>query len=161
MIGEIVFICISLFTLGSAVVTLVSKRLIRAAIALAFSFIGSSFIFLILQQSVLAMLQLFVFVGGLSTYLIIAVASESKASKNISLRNLVAAIVALFIVFSFIIYKFAYVNTSTGIYNGSFVGSAGIAIAHYYALLGIIIFLPFASAIGSILLIKRLVKVVV
>ncbi|MGC8710240.1 MAG: hypothetical protein ACP5RF_01345 [Candidatus Micrarchaeia archaeon] len=161
MISEILFALISLFTLASAIVMLLSRKLLRAVIALAFAFTGSSLIFLMLQQSILALLQLFVFVGGLSTYLIVAVAAEPKLSKNMNARNFAAAATALLIAFFFIVYKFAYANTTTSTYSGSFVTSAGIAIGHYYALLGIIIFLPFASAIGSILLIKRLTKVVV
>ena len=74
--ASIVLFAIAAFTIISAAWVFLSRKLMHSVIALTIAFTGSASVFALLGQAEMALLQLFVFVGGLSTYLIVAVAAE-------------------------------------------------------------------------------------
>src|SRR5208283_373994 len=88
----IIFIIISILTIGSAMAVFFSKRLLHAVLALTLAFGGSALFFLYADQPFAAFLQLFILVGGLSTYLIVALASE-ESKGSFSPRGFVALLI--------------------------------------------------------------------
>ena len=60
---DIIFIVISVFTILTAVLSLESRELMYGAMSLAASFLGIAGLFVLLNATFLAMLQILVFVG--------------------------------------------------------------------------------------------------
>ena len=88
------FSIVSAIMIISGIAIFYQKSIMRAVIALSISFVASSLIFFILNQQFIALLQLFVFVGGMSTYLIVAVSSEYRKINKIDFIKIgVAAII--------------------------------------------------------------------
>ena len=84
-IEVLTFVLIAIFTLGSAFFVYLSKSIMRSAIALAIAFFGGSLAILFNGESILALMQLLIFVGGLSTYFIITLSLEHGKSRNANL----------------------------------------------------------------------------
>src|SRR5574337_1295696 len=94
------YAAISVITVISALLLFLQKRLLYSAIALAIVFAGSALVFLYLGQTLLALIQLLVFVGGLSTYLVVAVATEEKGRKLFSPYVFIIAAIAISVALS-------------------------------------------------------------
>ena len=73
----IMFIVLALAELLSISLIFVFKDILHSVLSLAMAFFINSLIFLMLEQPLLALLQLFVMVGGISTFLFVGVASVS------------------------------------------------------------------------------------
>jgi len=137
---------------GAAV--FLERKLIRAVIYLAFAAISSALVLLYLGQAFIAMLQLLVFVGGLSTYLIVAVAIEEKGKKTLS--NL--SFVAFAVISALVLLQLTAFSANQSASPADFVSSAQQAFGSYYALFYICVVLLFASAMGSVLVLKRFAR---
>jgi len=149
-------IAFGIFTLGSAFLIYFSKSLLHSSILLALSFIGGSMLILLESQSILALLQLLIFVGGLSTYFIITISDEKIKStkKNLLFFSILSIIISASLL---IIFSLAKINES-GILENGFVQSFISLESTYYYFLYAVAFAPFAGAIGSILIIRRFMK---
>lgn len=153
------FALFALIGIAAGIVVLIQRSLFKAAIALAIVFVAvSGFIFLT-SQTMVTLLQLFVLVGGLSTYLIVAVASERQAT----FRHVdIGVLATVFVVLGAVMF-YATVNATQNAQSQSapmINSEISVAIGANMALLGAVVFLMFALAIGSIMLIKRVVKLV-
>lgn len=157
MLELLYFAPIALLTIASAVLIFAQSRLLYAALALALAFLGSAFVFLLLNQVLIALLQLFIFVGGLSTYLIVAVATEEKGKKLINRPYF--AIAAILITAS-LIFSFSIWGQGTPASN-NFLTLATAAFGAGYVLLYALMLLLFSATIGTVLLIRKFVKLVV
>ena len=157
MISEIFIIVIAGLTICGGLLVFLSKRLIHAVLALTFVFIGSALVFAVLGEAFIALLQLFVFVGGLSTYLIVAVASEAAEGSFSKTRFISALAVAAFGI------ALIFAWTGGGILPGrsNFAGIAASAISEYYPIFFMLVLLLFSAVIGSVLIMRRFVKLVV
>jgi hypothetical protein len=142
---------LAVVTLLPAAMVFLSKRLLNAVIFLALSAIGSALVLVYVSQTFAALIQLLVFVGSLSTYLIVAVASEEKDMKMLSPVKFIASAVAITAVLSYIVY----VPTETQPVGASFTEAAAVAFLTYPELVFVAVFLQFAATIGSILIIKK------
>ncbi len=147
-----------LFTLAPAALVFLERKLLNAVICLAVAAVGSSLLFLYLGQTLVALLQLFVFVGGLSTYLVVAVASEEKQSKTLGRARFLVAAVALAAVLSLVLSGIGLGQQQAG---NSFASSALAAFGSQYAMLYAAAFLLFATAAGSVLVMRRFSRMVV
>jgi uncharacterized MnhB-related membrane protein len=140
----------------SGIFVFVQRKLLHAVTALAAAAAVSALMFLYLDQALVALLQLLIFIGGLSTYLMVAVAAEEKFVNMRSVASFAAAFVLLGAVLADAVYELpAQAYGGTG-----FVQLAESAIGQYYGLILASIFLLFAAAIASVLVIKRFVKLV-
>lgn len=152
-----IFLLIAIFTLGAAVSIFLFDRIIHAVIALTAAFFGSSLVFLFLGQVFAALLQLFVLVGGLSTYLIVAVATEERNKNRIT-----PSYFFIIAVLSALVLSTSVITSGSGpVGNNSFLAAATAAFQSYYLLFYAVVFLLFSTALGSILIIKRFIKLVV
>ncbi len=157
MIDTIFFGIISAIMIASGVLVFYQKSIMRAVIALTVAFTSSAIIFFILGQAFIALLQLFVFVGGLSTYLIVAVSSEYK---KINLKGFIRlCIVAILVCAGMMLLLFkATFNTSQAAESMS---SFFIEVFQsYFPIIFMALVMLFLTAIGSVIVIRRFVKLV-
>ena len=155
---DVVLSAFIIITLAPAVLMFLQRRLLNAVVCLAASAVGSSLLFLYMGQTLAALLQLFVFVGGLSTYLVVAVASEEKRAGMLGKARFLIAAVAVGAGLALVLKGIDFGQQQAA--NG-FVGSAEIAFGGQYALLYAASFLVFAAAAGSVLVLRRFSKMVV
>ena len=133
------------------------KKLLHSVVFLALAAVGSSLIFLYLGQVLVALLQLFIFVGGLSTYLIVAVATEEK---QVKMRS-AAAFVIISAIMSAGLFAAVWNTATVGLAGNDFSTVAQGAISSYYAFIFAAVFLLFAAALGSVIIIKKFTRLVV
>lgn len=155
---DIIFVAISLLAAASAIALFASKRLLHAVLALTIAFMSSALLFLYLGETFIALLQLFVFVGGLSTYLVVAVAAESARGKfEFYIFIPLAVIFAI---------GLSGIAVSSGLSSqeplmpASFISASIAALTTYYPVLGMLLLLLFSAVIGSILIIRKSVRLV-
>ncbi|MDE1851331.1 MAG: NADH-quinone oxidoreductase subunit J [Candidatus Micrarchaeota archaeon] len=153
------YAAITVIMVVSAALMFLQKRLLYSAIALAFVFAGSALMFLLLGQAMLALIQLLVFVGGLSTYLIVAIATEEKVTKLVSPYLFVIAAVVISLGLSLFIGDIGGTVASGG--GTDVMGMAALAFKAYWPLFYAMMFLLFAATIGTVVVVKKFVKLVV
>ena len=150
---------VSAFTIISALYVFLERRLLHSVAALALAFVGTAFVFAILGQVLVAILQLIVFVGGLSTYLVVAVASEERNA--MLLRIPLFAAMAVVVAATFIM-TLHYAPSYSAVQGGSaFTASAVSVFASQYALLYVMAALLFGTVISGVLVIKRFSRLLV
>lgn len=150
------FLLPAVLTIGPAVAVFLQKSILHSVFALTASFIGSALLFLYLGQGVVTLLQLLVFVGGLSTYLVVSIATERK-ERQIGIGSFLLLLAVLLAGFSTV----AAGTAGSQFYNNSFLAAAGGALAAYYPLLFFISFLLFAATIGSVLILRKYIRLIV
>lgn len=157
MLQFYLFAMASALSLGAALAVFFSRRLLHSVLALTIAFIGSSAVFLVLGQAFIALLQLFIFVGGLSTYLVVAIAAEEtkagpEAGRFIPLLVVVALGISVVL---------ARITTPTARHANGFVSAAGSAFSAYYPVLIALALLLFSAVLGSVMIIKRFMRLIV
>lgn len=159
MSSLIIFAAIAVFTIGSAVALFILRKLFHAVIALTLAFIGCSFVLLYLHETLLALILLLIFVGGISTYLIVAVATEEKRTKIISIPLLVL----LTLLFTGGTLLFIYQSLQVQYQPASVDIEQMITSAFQaqYLLLYFMVLLLFSTTIGGTLVMKRFVKLLI
>ncbi len=75
-------VLLAAFTVASGMMMFLNKKLLHSVLFLALAAIGSSLIFIYISQTLVALLQLLVFVGSLCTYLIVVVAMEDEGNQD-------------------------------------------------------------------------------
>jgi NADH:ubiquinone oxidoreductase subunit 6 (subunit J) len=154
------FIAISAVTVATALYVFLAKKIMHAVAALASVFTGSAVVFLILGQTLVALLQMLVFVGGLSTYLVVAVASEERKAMLIRLPYFAAAMVLILITLLMLMG-----SAPTGAvgedHGASFLSSASSAFQSQYAVFYIIAALLFGTVISGVFVIKKFSRLLV
>jgi NADH:ubiquinone oxidoreductase subunit 6 (subunit J) len=150
-------ILLAIIAVAPGVALFLQKKLIHSVVFLAIAAAASTLIFLYLDQVLVALLQLLVFVGGLSTYLIVAIAAEEKQVKLTSRVRFLLATVMIAAVLSALL-----LSLPAGVAAGNdFSSVAQASFSDYFALLLIAVLLIFASAVGSVLVIKKFARLVV
>ncbi|MDE1869608.1 MAG: hypothetical protein KGH71_01315 [Candidatus Micrarchaeota archaeon] len=159
MLELLLFVFLAAVGIVSGVVLLAQKSLFKSAISLAILFVAVGGFILLTNQTLITLFQLFILVGGLSTYLIVAVASERESAfRHVDMR-VFAVVFVLFgalMVYAIAINAGPAAPTTPGI-----MAEVSSAIGSYYGLMGAVVFLMFAIGIGSIMLIKKVVRIVV
>jgi len=85
MMFLVLFIIIALLEFASSIMILKSKHILHSIIFLSFIFLLNSIIFAMLNQPLLAVVQLFIMIGGISVFMFVGVATEGR---NHALNNL-------------------------------------------------------------------------
>ncbi|MCA9973877.1 MAG: NADH-quinone oxidoreductase subunit J [Anaerolineales bacterium] len=70
---QIIFILISVFTIGSALIVVTNRNLFHAALALMAAFLGVAGFYVLLEAGFLAAAQLLVYIGAISILIIFAI----------------------------------------------------------------------------------------
>lgn len=72
-VEQVVFILLALVTLGAAVGVVITKSLFRSALWLILSFFGIAGLFILLHAEFLAVVQVLIYIGAISTLIIFAI----------------------------------------------------------------------------------------
>ncbi len=159
MLDLYAFYILAPLTVIASALIFVQKRLIRAVIAIIGVFIGSALVFLLLGQTIIPILQMLVFVGGISTYLIVAVATEEKSARLVSIPYLTIVAVIVFAAFMLMLGSTAIQQPSAP--TPSFLAAASSAMQSDYAILYLLAVLLFGVTIAGTLILKKFVRLVV
>lgn len=154
-----VFFALAALAVIASIFIFLQKKLIHAVLSLAIAFVFSALIFFLLGQTLIAVLQMLVFVGGLSTYLIVAVATEEKGANLISMRWLLALSVLLSIGLSLSIAVHVPLQSASS--PAGFLGAASSAFANSYAMLYMILILLFSVSISGVLILRKFTRLLV
>ncbi|MCL5440747.1 MAG: hypothetical protein M1448_02605 [Candidatus Marsarchaeota archaeon] len=154
----VVFALWALASVAFASLIFYFKDIMHVAIALAFLFLSLSAVYLILGQPLLAVVQVFIMVGGVSTYLMVG--SASAVVSRFKHSNVLAGAILSLVLFGMLFYPVV----SSGAFGGSFpltplTASATEAamesgIAPFYLLATLL----FGISIGSIVLFKKAMR---
>ena len=153
------FAVVSIVMIISAIGIFYQKRIMHSVVLLSIAFISSAFVFFILNQNFIAFLQLFIFVGGMSTYLIISVSSEFRKTRMIDFMKICIVAIAITISISIGILNFHYQNSQVTVSQG-FSNFFVYAFQQYYSIIFTSVIMIFLVAIGSVVVIRRFVRLV-
>ena len=150
---ELIVIGIAVLEIAAAVAIFSLKDVMHSALFLALLFLVNSAAFLALEQPILAIIQLFIMVGGVATYLFVGVASEYPSKTRHT--NIAALAIVSLLVFLSVWYPVSGYFSGTNVTSLSF-SSISSELSSGYQLLYLIVALLFGVALGSILLLKSL-----
>lgn len=153
MVYETIFPIFAALEITAILLIFIFKSLLHSVLALATVFFANSLLFLILDQPLLALLQLFIMVGGVSTYIFVGVASGSYSHfKHTSYKALVALSVLSFIL---LFYK---TTTMSFAPQQNLLSQESIAsmLTSNIGILYIVTFMLFGVGFGSIILLKKI-----
>jgi hypothetical protein len=141
-----IFVALALFRL---------KDMLHIGIALSLLFFFNSVVFLIASQPLLAVLQLFVAIGGISTYFIIGVAALGVSKFKYARFGLLS--VSALLLFLLLVYSvggaFGYHTTSS---NPIGAEEAGLQFEGYVPVFYIMTLMIFGAGLGSTALFKKI-----
>ncbi len=159
MLDVYAFYAVAALIVGSAIFIFIERKLVHAIIALTVAFLGSAILFFLLGQMMIALLQLIVFVGGLSTYLIVAIDADEKSVRMVSAPVFIdLAAIGAFILYVFLVWCLPTTTTNS---PNSFLTAATSALQSSYAMFYIIAVLLFAVSISGVLIIKKFTRMLV
>jgi len=151
---QLLFALIALLEILSISSMFVAKNVLHSVIMLSISFILSSLIFALVGQPLLALLQIFIMVGGVMTYMFIGMASACISRfKHVSYATL--ALYAL-VAFAVLYYSTANVAYSDGA-NALSRTSIAAQLSSGIGVIAIAVVALFGVGIGSIVLLKAMV----
>lgn len=159
MLDQNAFLIVAPLVVIASIMIFVQKKIIYSVLSLTAVFLGSAIVFYLLGQTFIAILQLIIFVGGLSTYVMVAVATEEKNLKLISLPFFFVIAIILFAGLTLILNYLPVQNPAAT--NPDFLIAASYALQSDYVLLYLIALLLFAVTIGGTLVIKRFSRLIV
>jgi NADH-quinone oxidoreductase subunit J len=81
------FYLLAAFTLWAAGVVVLGKNIVRAAVALIFSFCGVAALYVMLEADFLAAVQVLIYVGGITILLLFAIMLTSRISGGLRVVN--------------------------------------------------------------------------
>lgn len=100
--AQIIFYILSAFILGTAVLSVTTRKIFRAAIWLLFSLIGIAGLYFWLQVEFIAAVQIVVYVGGIVVLIIFSIFLTQQSGKEMAKAPLRRTIAAAFaVVFGF------------------------------------------------------------
>lgn len=150
----VVFIVLSLVELLSITLIFVFKDIPHSVLALSMAFFLNSLLFLILEQPLLALIQLFIMVGGISTYLFVGVASLSFPRFKHTSHLFLSLLSIVF--FTVCFYKATSMQFPIQQQNTLSDQAIAAYLASSIGQLYIITFVLFGVALGSILLLRKI-----
>lgn len=125
---DIVFYAVALLMIVTSIVTITAKNLLRSAVFLIVSFIGTAIFYLMLHAEFLAMAQIMVYAGGVVIFVVFTVLLTSHLGEtvfNINLpRNFIAAAISCGLLFTMVRFLFKAEDIGT---------AAASAAGDYYA----------------------------
>ncbi len=154
MIDIAVFVIITAMAIVLSGLMLLFRNILYTVIALTGLFIANSLFFLLLGQPLLAVVQLFIMVGGISTFLFVGVASYNYSRfKFTRVGVLVIVWVVMTAVMLIPLPSMTFSSPSRAVFGSAAVTlSMGPSVALFY----IMLIVMFGITLGSIILLKRM-----
>ncbi|MEM3019764.1 MAG: hypothetical protein QW194_00360 [Candidatus Micrarchaeaceae archaeon] len=151
---DLIFFIVAVFEIASVIAVFKLKDILHAAIALASVFFANSIMFLLIDQDLLAILQLFIMIGGVSTYIFVGVASGSFSRfKHTSYIGLAVISVVLAAVLLYPLVALGSSSTVSNALTGSEISADMSSSIQYLYFVAIFIF---AVSIGAVIVMKRI-----
>ncbi len=163
---QIIFIIISVFVLGTALLVVTLRNLFHTALALMASFLGVAGLYVTLDAGFLAAAQLLVYIGAISILLIFAImmtrrlmsVTEPAFNGQVGM-SLITAVLGFFVVIWVLFYSSAFTNTKpVGVEITGYVDNSVVAMGQAFVDPNGYV-LPFE--IASVLLLAALVGAVI
>lgn len=149
-----IFIIAAILEIISAALIFWFKDILHTVLALSFVFIINSAFFLMLNQPLLALLQLFIMVGGVSTYVFVGVSSASFSKfSHTNYIILAIASIAILALFSYKIIPAGTQVNQQNLLSSSLIAQALGSNAVLLYLIGIFVF---GAGYGSVILMRKL-----
>ena len=102
--SQVIFYILSAFILGTAILSVTTRKIFRSAIWLLFSLIGIAGLYFWLEVEFIAAVQIVVYVGGIVVLIIFSIFLTQQSSKEMPRAPLVRTIASvLAIVFGFVL----------------------------------------------------------
>lgn len=95
MTFEVVFFLVAAFVLATALVVVLARNIVHAAVALIFCFGGVAAVYVLLDAEFLAAVQVLIYVGGITVLLLFAIMLTSRISGRTDVFNEQIGIAAL------------------------------------------------------------------
>lgn len=154
MIDLIVFAILTISILLLSILVFALKDVLHAAVALASLFLFNSLFFLLINQPLLAVVQLFIMVGGIATFLFVGVGSAAY-SRFLHTRKFVLVVIwaALFAVLASALNGVSFTSTlpQTTFWADSIASSLQSSAALFY----IMALAMFGVSLSAIILLKK------
>ena len=153
----LLFAAVAALEVISAVLIFTFRNVLHSVLALSLTFLFNSILFLALQQTLLSLIQLFIMVGGVSTYIFVGVAN-SGLSRFRHTSLLALGIMAPILIVAYttnLVFVGQGTVTQENQVSGLMIKSA---LASNTGVLYVIAFALFATGISSIVLLKSLGK---
>lgn len=154
MIDLIVFAILTISILLLSILVFALKDVLHAAVALASLFLFNSLFFLLINQPLLAVVQLFIMVGGIATFLFVGVGSAAY-SRFLHTRKFVLVVIwaALFAVLASALNGVSFTSTlpQTTFWADSIASSLQSSVALFY----IMALAMFGVSLSAIILLKK------
>lgn len=154
MIIEIFLLIIILIITILSFLIFLFKNILYIIISLSFLFILNSILFLFLNQPLLAVIQLLITIGGISTYMFIGVSSAELP--DFKFTNFTKFLLFAFLIFIIMIYpikSIIFTNNNQNILSNQVIANnLSVQVPNFY----IIAIVLFGISIASILLLKEL-----
>ena len=156
---DIIFIVISVFTILTALLSLESRELMYGAMSLAASFLGVAGLFILLNATFLAMLQILVFVGAIAVIILFTVmlVRRDKWIKDGNIRTRLLGLVTAVILSIGLIFVGMISNLNNWFVNDiilSFIDIGNDMILNYSLVLNILAVVLGVSIIGALTMAK-------
>lgn len=152
-----IFIALESLTFLSLLLIFIFKDVLHSVLALSASFLINSLIFLLLNQPLLALIQLFIMIGGISTYLFVGVASSALSRFKHTSYIVLAAVSVVFFVACF--YNVATVQFTPLQQNALSNDAIAAYITSSISQLYLIALALFGVALGSIVMLKKVNRI--
>ncbi len=148
------FAMLSLLELASLALLFVLKDTMHAVLALTAAFSISALLFLVMEQPFLALLQLFIMVGGIATYLFVGVAAvEIPRSRHTNYAVLAVLALAFFAAIYYGASSANFLSAQGNVLSGQAIASS---LSSSIALLYVMVFALFSIGIGTIVLLRKI-----
>lgn len=153
MIYLALFAIVSVVGVVLAALMFAFKDILHSALALSGVFLVNSLLFIALSQPLLAVIQLFIMIGGITTFLFVGVASATYSQFSYTRMILLAALSAIvFLVLTVPLLSTQFNGQQSDVFGVASIGtSLGISAGIFYLML----FLMFGVSLGAILLLKK------
>ena len=156
MIFEIALLLVMFFIAALGLLVFAFKNMLYVILSLLFIFLLTAFIFLMLGQPLLAVLQVIITVGGISTYMFVAVAAvEFSNFKFVSFAKVVAlsAVIFAVIVYPMKAMVFSDSGTPTNLLTQQLIAKTMSSQIFNIFIIAIVLF---GATISSIILLREL-----
>lgn len=150
----VLFIIAAALEIGAAMLVFTFKDVLHSILALAFVFMLNSAILLMLAQPMLALLQLFIMVGGVATYAFVGASSSSYSRfRHTNVYVLAVSTIVLFLLLGYGALRSA---PATGMQNTLSGASISQSLGSSVAMLYVMAVMLFGIGFGSILLMRKM-----
>ncbi|MGC8547973.1 MAG: NADH-quinone oxidoreductase subunit J [Candidatus Micrarchaeia archaeon] len=146
-----------LFSLG----IFLSRKLLRSVILLALAAIGSAALLAVIGEEIIAILQILIFVGGISTYMVVAFGSElelKRQSAKTEKIRLVAFLGSFVLLSALLVFIFVGATYGSASQQADLLAYVSSTFDKYYLFLYLLLLMLFAVTISSILAVKRFIR---